>query len=389
MPIAGNAPWERWQAFCLAGLFLGSAYSSHAGRLLIEAGKPDPAHADASLPPLTIGLLLPPEEAEAESLRRGAEIGLEQANRDLGVRAKLLVRGRFGQWGTDGEEAASMVLDEGVRGLITPPGGAPAHLALQVSGRTATPVISLCADSSVLGAGIPWLVRLVPGTQAEAGLLVASVKRVSASQDFHWCALVPPERPGREAASDLAKAAAKAGGLLDKTMALAPLLGNWNDLCQDLLVRKPDGILLWLDPVVAGKAVKSLRQAGYGGVLAGPSHLQGSAFGTEAGSAAEGFLLPAIAQDEASQAVRRDFEADFQVRHGTVPDVTAARARDAVALLLAGLSQAGEDSFRAFPPAHSKPGASGPLQFERGGNRVAKLELLEFQNGRFGKYSGK
>ncbi len=389
MPIDVYASWGRWQICCLACLFLGSAYSSQAGRPLNEAGKPDPAHAAASVPPLTIGLLLPPEEAEAESLRRGAEIGLEQANRDLGVRAKLLVRGRIGQWGTDGEEAGSMVLDEGVRGLITPPGGAPAHLALQVSGRTATPVISLCADSSVLGAGIPWMVRLVPGTQAEASLLMASLKRDSASQGFHWCALVPPERPGREAVLDLAKAAAKAGGLLDKTMAMARLSGNWHELCQDLLGRKPDGILLWLDPVAAGKAVKSLRQAGYGGVLAGPSHLQSAEFGTEAGSAAEGFLLPAIAQDEASQAVRRDFEADFRVRYGTAPDVTAARARDAVALLLAGLSQAGEDSFRAFPPAHTKPGASGPLQFERGGNRIAKLELLEFQNGRFRKYSGK
>ena len=146
-----------------------------------------------------IGLLLPPEEAEAVSLRQGAQLAVDRANKTQGFTRELLIRGRIGQWGADGEEAGKLVIDESVQGLIAPPGGAPSHLALQVSGRTATPVVSLCSDSSVTKAGIPWMARIVPETGDEARAIFNTFK---VDRKFRWCALVPPERAGREAAKD-------------------------------------------------------------------------------------------------------------------------------------------------------------------------------------------
>jgi len=104
-----------------------------------------------------------------------------------------------------------MVLDEEVAGLIAPPGGAPSHLVLQVAGRTAVPVVSLCSDSSVTGAGIPWMIRIVPAAIDEARALFTGVVGESPGRGLRWAALVPTERAGREAASDLAKAAGAAG----------------------------------------------------------------------------------------------------------------------------------------------------------------------------------
>ena len=48
---------------------------------------------------LVIGLLVPPEEPCAASLRDGATLGVEQANQSPGSRARLVIRGRAGQWG--------------------------------------------------------------------------------------------------------------------------------------------------------------------------------------------------------------------------------------------------------------------------------------------------
>src|SRR5678816_3788282 len=56
-----------------------------------------------------IGLLLPPEEAEAGSLRDGVQLAVEHAIQTSTNQISLVVRGRIGQWGADAMEAARMV----------------------------------------------------------------------------------------------------------------------------------------------------------------------------------------------------------------------------------------------------------------------------------------
>ena len=146
---------------------------------------------------LVIGLLVPPEEPGAASLRDGATLGVELANQSPGPHVRLVIRGRTGQWGADGVEAARMVTDDGALGLIAPPDGAATHLVLQVSGRTAVPVITLSADSSVSQTGVPWMARIVPRTVEEAKTLFTGIHA------SHWVAVIPDGRAGREAARDL------------------------------------------------------------------------------------------------------------------------------------------------------------------------------------------
>src|SRR5947207_960250 len=122
--------------FLLVFLAFGSIKESPIGEARTKA---------AELPALKIGLLLPPEEPYARSIREGALLAQEDANKVGDRKVEVIIRGRAGQWGADGVEAARMVIDDGVEGLIAPSDGAASHLALQVSGRTAVPVISLCA----------------------------------------------------------------------------------------------------------------------------------------------------------------------------------------------------------------------------------------------------
>ena len=175
---------------------------------------------------LVIGLLVPPEEPGAASLRDGATLGVELANQSPGPQVRLVIRGRTGQWGADGVEAARMVTDDGALGLIAPPDGAATHLVLQVSGRTAVPVITLSADSSVSQTGVPWMARIVPRTIEEAKMLFTGIHA------SHWTAVIPDGRAGREAARDL-NAATNSNCSIEKMIEVKPVIHERNAACAN------------------------------------------------------------------------------------------------------------------------------------------------------------
>jgi ABC-type branched-subunit amino acid transport system substrate-binding protein len=343
---------------------------------------------ESGAPHFLMGLLLPPEEAEGVSIRQGVELGIEQANQSAKAQVGLIIRGRVGQWGADGEEAGRMVLNDGVQGMIAPPGGSPAHLALQVSGRTATPVVALCPDSSVIGAGIPWMVCAVPGTIAEASALFALWPSKSTAAGGSWVALVPEDREGRETSKDLRKAAAATQSKLADPTIFDAKAGNESETIRVLLAQRPTGVLLWLEPEPAGRLAKQLRAAGFVGRLAGPSRLRCAGFLTAAGKAADGFLMVNPVMDVASRQVYQRFDAGYRARFGVEPDATAAYAYDAAMLLAAILVESGDKPARlAFPVMEDRPGASGRLKFKADGVRGVSFELQEYRSGTFRPYS--
>ncbi|MFZ0828229.1 MAG: ABC transporter substrate-binding protein [Verrucomicrobiia bacterium] len=327
---------------------------------------------------LIIGLLVPPEEPAAASLRAGATLGVELANQSPGPRVSLVIRGRTGQWGADGVEAARMVTDDGALGLIAPPDGAASHLVLQVSGRTAVPVISLCADSSVSQTGVPWMARIVPRTVDEAKTLFIGIHA------SHWAAVVPDGRAGREAARDLNEAATNSGCSIGKIIEVNMSLMNTARLGKQILANHPDAVLLWLDPATAGTLAKSLRAAGFAGTLAGPGRLRSADFAAAAGGAMEGFIVTAPVLENDATITFQHFTDAFRARFGHEPDATAAAAFDAATLLIHILRQAGDrPAHEAFPLGFSFTGATGILAFDSPGNRKVNLQLLKAHGGQF------
>ena len=324
---------------------------------------------------LKIGLLLPPEEPQAISIREGVLLAQEQTGKTSTGPLHAVIRGRIGQWGADAVEAARMVTDEEVEGLITPPDGAAAHLVLQVSGRTAVPVVSLCADSSVSRTGVPWMVRLVPRTVEEAAALFTNVPSGTPGKPDRWLALVPNGRAGREIARDLKAAALACNCRLDPAVEVSSSFTN-GDL-RAVLSQRPDAILIWLAPIPCSELAKRLRSAGYGGVLAGPGWLHSASFTSAAGEVAEGFLIPGIVPTDASTGRWRSFQDAFQQRWGHEPDWMAGMSYDAAVLLMQILKQGGFQG-----PSHHLPagflwrGVTGDLIFDSDGNRQVKLELL-------------
>jgi ABC-type branched-subunit amino acid transport system substrate-binding protein len=333
---------------------------------------------------LKLGMLLPPEEPQAISLREGALLAQEQVNRGSTGRVAVLIRGRVGQWGADAVEAARMVTDDGVAGLIAPPDGAASHLVLQVSGRTAVPVISLCADSSVSQTGVPWLLRVVPRTVEEAKALFTSAIAGAPGKTNYWAAIVPAGRAGREISHDLKMASLVSGCRLDKTIEINSALTKIDVIGARVLTGGPDGVLLWLDPLPAASVAKKLRAAGYAGTLAGPGRLFCAAFAGAAGESLERFVIPGIVSNDQSDARWNSFREVFHQRWGHEPDSMAGMSYDATMLLNDLLRQA---YFQApphrLPPDFSWPGVTGNLSFDPPGNRQVELQLLVGHQGRF------
>lgn len=319
---------------------------------------------------MVLGMLLPPEEPQAVSIRQGALAAVAQANEERGERVRLAVRGRKGAWGSDAAEAARLLEDDGAVALVAPPGGAPSHLTLQVAGRTGVPVVSLCPDTSVTRTALPWMVRIAPSTVDEARAIFAKLPVRS------WLAFVPAGRAGREATHDLVEAARGTGAAVQGKELVAELMEP-SALKGLLSTAGAGGILLWLDPAAAGRLARSARTAGFAGPLAGPSWLASAAFAAEAGAAADGVLLPSFASN--GGAARAAFERKYRELFHAEPDEVAALAHDAVALLIRLTRERGADGARrAFPIGETISGATGLLSFDPRGNRVVSLDIRRF-----------
>jgi ABC-type branched-subunit amino acid transport system substrate-binding protein len=330
-----------------------------------------------------IGLLITPDHPESESLQRGVTLALEHANLQ-GPKYRLAIRGRPGQWGTEGDEAAALALDEEAVGIITPSDAVAAHQVLQVSGRTRIPVVSLCPDSSITRAGIPWTVRIVPGNEAEAMAIFSGLTEGNAEKLRSWAALVPPERSGREKGRDLLAAADHSRVALQAPLSLPADSGQSPAILEKILSLKPDAILIWLEPGEAGKWTRDLRQSGFSGLLAGPGALRTRRYLASAGNAAEGTIVPEIFSGAPTEERLRQFSKAFKNRFATEPDLTAAVGYDSAGLLVELLRSSGrEPLFRSFPIGGTFEGTSGTIRFDQEGNRVAALRLMVCRSGKF------
>jgi branched-chain amino acid transport system substrate-binding protein len=342
-----------------------------------------PLVSGAGVPQVTLGLVAPPAEPDATSLLRGVQLAVAEANETSPASVGLEVRSENGQWGSVGNDAVILVSEHHVGAIIAPSDGAATRLILQVSGRTRVPVASLCSDSSVTEAGVPWVVRVVPRTDQEAEALFAAAQQPKLLP-LHWWAVVPTGRPGRAVRRDLETAARVTASALDRIVDGGDPKADLASLVHLISTAAPDGVLLWLDPSRAGTAAAALRAAGYGGRLAGPSPLDSPAFVLAAGAAATGVWVAEFRADAESLGRADQFERLYRQSYDAKPDFSAAAAYDAARVLIETLRRARKgDSDRQFPLALPTAGVTGVLHFDNLGNRTDALQVLTCQPGCF------
>lgn len=339
-----------------------------------------------------IGLLLPPDEMDSVSLRRGVELAIAEATQGTAPGAyTLVVRGKPGQWGDDGEESGRLVLDDEVQGLIGPTGGAATHLLLQVAGRTAIPVVSLCGDSSVRGAGIPWLAQIVPAT-GEEGRVLAAYWKTQGPQTGRACVPVTPDaRAGREIDHDLRMAWEGAGLELAPRLELASTAeaAEITAAAKDIVRRRSPAIMVWLPGAQAARLVAALRTSGYSGTIMGPARLQSRRFVEAAGLQTStnvivaGFASGTGATNSAA-AVLESFAGRFNNQFQAEPDFLAAAAYDAARFILRHLEQGAESVHgRRFDKTVFSDGVMGAVQIDGSGARSVELAAMPLSQSPF------
>jgi ABC-type branched-subunit amino acid transport system substrate-binding protein len=270
-----------------------------------------------------------------------------------------------------------------VDAIITPSDGGASHLILQVAGRTQVPVASICSDSSVTDAGVPWVVRVVPRTDQEVEALFAAAPRPDRAP-LHWWALVPTGRPGRPVRRDLETAARVTSTPLDRIVDGGRPKTDIASVVHSIVAAAPGGVLLWLPPSRAGTFAAALRAAGYRGCLAGPSPLDSPDFVAAAGAAATGVLVTECREDPESRVRSDQFEKQYRQKFDARADFSAAAAYDAARVLIEALRRAGNGpGYRQFPLALPTAGVTGVLHFDKSGNRTDELQVLACQRGGF------
>jgi len=337
----------------------------------------------AGVPQVSLGLVVPPSEPDATSLLRGAQLAVSDTNESGEALVTLEVRSENGQWGTASNDAVILVSERHVDAILSPSDGATNHLILQVSGRTQVPVASVCSDSSVTDAGVPWAIRVVPRTDQEAEALFAAARRPDGAP-LHWWAVVPAGRSGRAVHRDLEKAAHATATQLEKILDASEPKTDIEAQVHVIVAAAPDGVLIWLPPSQAGTVAAALRAAGYGGCLAGPSPLDSPEFLAAAGAAANGVRITGFRADADFRARAEEFETRFRRRFETMPDFAAAAAYDAATVLIESLRRAEKGAGeRQFPLTRPIEGVRGVLHFDNLGNRTDALQVKAFKQGCF------
>jgi hypothetical protein len=334
--------------------------------------------------PLRVGFVISSEEAFRASLRRGAELAAARFNATSTRPLQLVIREGAGQWGADGDLAGRLAIDDEVGVLISPPGALAAHQVLQVAGRTQIPVISLNGDDGVFGARIPWMVSLVPGVLEELRLLVGNGGGRGRGPG-RWRVLVSSAREESELRRVLGLARERDGweGIEMTVADVGP--GGVRRLepepklaagARELVEKRFEGVVLWLDPDPAMRWAIELRRAGFAGVVGGRSWLRSPHFLLSAGEAARGFRV-------VTQRGAGDMGAFPAELRGL--DAAGAAAYDAVGLAVSVLLRAGDKpAHQVFPLPELGSGLTGRWRFDGSGRREDELRLEAWDGSAWG-----
>jgi branched-chain amino acid transport system substrate-binding protein len=345
--------------------------------------------AAAPRPTVRIGLFLPAvgEPAdEARGIEAGARLAADEVNAAHGgtVAIEIVVRRSDGQWATGSRELVNLAYQDGATAVIGALDGRRAHLAAQIVTRGAGRFLffTLANERTVTQVHVPWVFRLVPIDSVEAAALVAAIRADAAAATI---ALVAPTRD-YDADSLTAQVQAAASPQRTELVPFDDTPDGRSGAAERLARLHPGAVVIVGPPAAAGRMTARIGERRIGAALYGPSRLACPAFLAAAGAAAEGMriLSPTPNADPGPGAVAR---ARFDGSRGSAALASlpplAAVAYDAVHALADAAGRNGSEPRALVRALHARtfPGVTGPLAFDRSGNRLVTPTLLVVRNG--------
>jgi len=151
-----------------------------AGAGFYGAGREDPD--PEGLKSVRIGVLGPEKDPDGSELRVGAQVAIDEANRQGGYRGRIPYEMAFraddGFWGVVASRVVDLAYEDRVWTIIGGLDGQRTHIAELVVAKAWVPVVSPWAsDSSVDYANVPWVFRCAPADSSQVDALVEYLKK--------------------------------------------------------------------------------------------------------------------------------------------------------------------------------------------------------------------
>lgn len=300
---------------------------------------------------------------------QGAVLALETANREGGYKRipfRLVPRWSEDPWRGGAALVARMVYEDRVWAIVGSADGAATHLAEQVVVKSLLSLVNPAAtDRSIHMAGVPWMFSLVQGDDSHAAMLAGALRGNSVA------ILSATDHDSRAFTAQFKSTCARRKISVRRQIDFDPARPDLVGTARLAMEDSPDVVVVAASARHSARAVKALRAAGYGGLLAGGPWFGRAAFVQEAGGAAEGALFPWVG------APAPDFQERFAERFRRAPDYAAACAYDSVAMVVAAVRKAGLNRARIrdeIAALSAYQGASGRIDWDQyGQNRRAPV----------------
>ena len=328
---------------------------------------------------IRIGLLIP--SWEVTSAKNASELAIHIANEKGGYSGKpfdLVVRSVEGPWGAGSKESVSLVFDDNVVAILGSLDGRNAHLVEQVATKAHIVYLSAWASDPTLSqAFVPWYYRCVPSDRQQAKALVEEIyirkklKRIGiiSTDDYD-------SKSGASAFMKITES--------EKKPRPDQFLYSYSeetikDFLKQLESKNLEGLVFFGQATSSLEIIKQLRKRGMKQAVYGSLSLLNS---EKSASELEGVVI--ISPNFWSTSKGEKFIKDYNERFGDSPDLAAAYAYDGMNLLIESIREIGFDREKIQESLSriNFNGVTGNIYFDKMGNRISPVELVEIKNGK-------
>jgi len=331
---------------------------------------------------IKIGLVIP--DPEATAAKNGAELAIREANRKGGYEGRqfhLIIRSTEGPWGTGSKVSVNLVFDEEVVVIMGSLDGRNAHLVEQVATKTRIALLSAWAtDMTLSQAFIPWYFRCVPNDDQQA---IALIQEIYKKRKMTNVAIIGTEDyDSRFAVRSFIQTA-------DSMKITAPGQFLYRSSAQDFQMALSEidqndieAIVLFGKPSLASDILPMLQQRNKDLIIFGSLSIMDDqkASGPD-WNILEGMNLVSSGHWFTEKGIT--FQKEFQKEYGYQPGPVAAYAYDGVSVILEVIKKAGPDRNKIIDvfSTVNYSGITGEIQFDKNGNRIGEVGLIEIHNG--------
>lgn len=336
--------------------------------------------------PIRIGLFVPGRGTSGgggTEVRRGAEIAIDAANRERGVRGRqvsLVSAPSDLPWGGAASALVHLVHEEHAVAVIGGLDARTAHLAEQIVARARGASIFVtpwASEEALTRLRIPWFFSVVPDDRRQARTLASEI---FAARGIARAAAWVEESLDARSAAEAFLGAAPAGSV---SVFRSSTPGVRDDLASRMAKNEFGALVLFASPREASRLVHELRERGEGLPIFGTLALAASDFVGGAGAAAEGVVLLAPAGIEAPAG--GSFREAYRSAYGKEPEAAAFYGHDAAAALIEALRRSPPGSVASLTEslaATEMEGVTGTVRFDARRGRDGDLSLAVVRSGR-------